>query len=199
VAIIGIDGMEAGRTPNGADAREPPPDETVDDTPTADVAQPPVADADTNAQGGADAAVPLRCIELPDLIDPMARSDGGVRSVQTGEVWAMLDQEVGCPMPAAGFVTYGRVDGTPLVPAGRSMAVAWPGGTGSGPVTMTSTSLQCGGEPLVIPYFASVVIPFVNGCTLPPPGAYLRISMNAPTPFPNGLMLCENTCPLPPP
>lgn len=197
VAVIGVEGMDASVAPEDDAAPAAPADAKTEDSAAEDAAKP--LEAAVMVDQSTPDAAPLRCIDLPDLIDPMTRSDGGVRSVETDEVWANLDPELGCPMPAANYVTYGRKDGAPLVPAGRNIALAWAAGTGSGSVTATSTNLKCGGEAFVLPFLIAVVLPLVRGCAQAPAGAYLRLAVNSPTPFPNGLMLCESTCPLPEP
>jgi hypothetical protein len=157
---------------------------------TPDAAEGLVDDAGEDA-----ASIARNCIVLPDLLDAFTRTDGGITALDSGVVWAATDLQQGCPMPVAGSYIYGRVDGQPIVPAGALYAVRWPASIGTGPANMVSTSLQCGGEPLAFPFFFPWVVPLVEGCAQPAPGAYLRIAISSPNPFPLGFRLCEGGCP----
>lgn len=150
--------------------------------------------------GSGDAAVaePLtakNCITLPELLDLSAASQGTTRSVDNGIVWARFDKELGCANPA-NVITYGRVDGAPLVPQNATTyTLSWPASSGMGTASFTANSTECG-EPLAFPFRFAVVVTGLAGCEARVPAArYLRVAINAPSPFPQGLELCENACP----
>jgi hypothetical protein len=146
------------------------------------------------------------CIELPDLVGPITRSDGGVRALDSGVVWAAIDQDLGCAapvattgVPTATTVVYGRVDGLPLMEAGRLWTLRWQPGVGTGTVQFAAASTACGTDS-PIPFGIRVLFPPLpdDGC-VPGPGAggqYMRLIVGMPTPFPSGLMLCDQSvCP----
>jgi hypothetical protein len=155
----------------------------------------PVRDGGGAHPSDAEVTPPPSCVVLPDLASITARTDGGVRSLDTGVVWAATDQELGCPMPVANAITYGRVDGRPLVTAGRPSALRWPGTSSMGTAPMTMTNRPCG-EPLDFPFRFAIVLASFADCAQPPAGQYLRVNLSAPSLFPSGLMLCdESVCP----
>lgn len=153
-------------------------------------------DALTTALDGAeaDATLARNCIVLPDLVDVWARTDGGISALDSGVIWVATDVQQGCPLPEAGYYTYGRVDGQPILPAGATHSVRWPASIGTGPAMMLSTNLPCGGEPFVFPLVIPWVLPLLEDCREPPAGKYLRVGINPPSPFPLGLRLCEGSC-----
>ena len=162
---------------------------------------------DAGAASGQDADVtpPPTCIGLPDLVGPITRSDGGVRQLDSGVVWAAVEQDLGCAapvattgVPAASTVIYGRVDGLPLMEAGRLWTLRWqPGGMGT--VQFAAAATPCGTDS-PIPFGIRVLFPPLpdDGCVPGPSagGQYLRLIVGMPTPFPSGLMLCDDSvCP----
>ena len=194
VATVGIEGE--GSPGDGSPQLEPSEAGVASmDAAAADDASTPSDDAASLDDGGdANPDLVRNCIVLPDLVDVVARTDGGISALDSGVIWLATDAHQCCPMPVVGNYVYGRVDGTPMVPAGAPHSIRWPATIGTGPVTMLATQVQCGGEPLVLPFFISFVIPLIEGCATATPGAYLRIAMNPPSPFPLGLRLCEGGC-----
>jgi hypothetical protein len=168
------------------------------------------ADRDGGAAEPGDAQLtpPQTCVELPDLVGLIARTDGGVRALDSGVVWAAVDQDLGCAASAAASgvaaattVTYGRVDGLPLMEAGRLWTLSWPRSGVSSSASLIGSSTSCGnGTDLPILIAALVFFPPVldDDCVPGPAGAvqYLRLVVNTPTPFPSGLRLCDQSvCP----
>jgi hypothetical protein len=158
---------------------------------------PGMSDGDGGGAAPSDAVTPPpNCVVLPDLVGIMTRTDGGVRALDNGVVWAATDQELGCsPVANTTTITYGRVDGRPLVTAGNPYALRWPGTPSMGTAQITATNLPCG-EPLVFPFRIAVVFASFGDCAQPPAAQFLRFIVSVPTPFPSGLMLCdESVCP----
>ncbi|HEX6241523.1 MAG TPA: hypothetical protein VFZ61_11535 [Polyangiales bacterium] len=193
VATVGVEGEDG--TTDAGDWIEPT-EASAPDAGTTDAAATPADDAASGEDAAeVDADAVRNCIVLPDLVDVMARTDAGISALDSGVIWVATDMHESCPTPALNTHIYGRVDGSPIVPSGAAYSIRWPATIGTGAVTMMSTNLQCGGEPLVIPFFISWIIPLIEGCSAPPPGSYMRIVMTPPSPFPLGLRLCEGGCP----
>jgi hypothetical protein len=197
IATVGVEQETVGSTDAALlDAGEMPV------LPEADAAATEAHDAHVDAGGSTvDAAPPdvitvdrspKNCIVLPDLMDASDGGTGPIRSVEDGVVWARFDKELGCPN-VGNVITYGRVDGKPLILAGVSAAISWPASDRMGPSTLHPTNGPC--DPFGIFPLVSVVFAGFTGChPTVQPAQYLRAQLAFPSVHPFGLTLCENAC-----
>lgn len=194
IATVGVDDPIASQSPDGgnvADATKP-------------VEEHDAANADANANSfdasdvGTDAAASsgVNCVLMPDLADPYTQSDGGIRSIDTGEIYAAVDEELGCTqarMDKSVYVTYMRSNREPLMRDGITYVIPAPPGSGG---TLNTYLGRSACEQGFIPTLWFFLAPPIGGCGVPPGrGAVWRMLVPVPSPFPGGFQLCESRCP----
>jgi hypothetical protein len=198
IATVGVEGPIASQNPDGgnvADATKPVEEHDAA-TRDADV------DATHAADGAAGAALtdvlPLTsdgCLYMPDLADPYAQTEGGVRRIESGPIVAAVDEALGCTQPRidkAVYVTYTRKDGSPLMREGVPYLIPAPAGSG-GTLNTYLANAVC--EQSFLPTLWFFLAPPIGDCR-PVPGraAVWRVLVPIPSPFPKGFQLCER-CP----
>lgn len=198
IATVGYETDAGGaRDAQGADAWFETDAQLFDD---AAVSAPDAHEGLLEEAGAQDGAVPLRpeCIWMPDLVDEFVRSDGGVRSVDSGVVSASLDLDLGCNAPENGmvYVTYARVDGAPLLREGVVYAIP-PGKGPGGTMNWLAVSRPCEQPLFAVPNFWLSLPAPLTLCygEMRGPGQVLRMQVPPASPFAgDGFQLCEAVC-----